>query len=234
MECDWSITSLDEHDGVALVTVDLRNPSPVDRRVRVSNRLDGPVLPPRRAGVSDPGWDEDGFDGVVPAEGRRALGYACPASPDRPPVTVTDAGRADERASDAAAVAVRELGDPRPPSDAIPTAAGDVDTDADADGNVADDPEGPTDGAEVGDVPPAVDSWLAAVAERIERGERLTDASVESATEALDADGMDVPELSRRVSDDAAALRAVAERAATLADRAAAVDVPIEALRRLQ
>jgi hypothetical protein len=227
MESDWSVSTLDGHS-VTLVTVDLRNPSPVDRRVRVSNCLDGPVMPPRRAGVPAPGWNEDGFEGVVPAEGRRTLGYACPAPPRRPPVSVVDVGRTDDGAADAvdvAADAVRELGDPRPPGDAVPTA-----------GPTGDGTDAPESEAEerTPTVPPAVESWLTAVEERIERGERLTEASVASATDALDSEGDgDVGDLSRRVATDAATLEAVAARAATLEERAAAVDVPVDALRRL-
>ncbi|AXG08686.1 DUF7857 domain-containing protein [Haloplanus rubicundus] len=223
MDSNWSVTPLDGHD-VTLVTVDLRNPSPVDRRVRVSNRLDGPVLPPKRAGVSESGWDEEGFDGVVPASGRRTLGYACPAPARRPPVSVVDEGRADAEAADSTAVAVRELGDPRPPGDAIPGVE-----EAEDDGT-GDEPPVPTD-AEAG-VPPAVESWLTAVEARVDRGERLTDASVESATAAL-GEIDDASELAEQVSADAAALEAVAERAAALAERASVVDVPAEALRRL-
>jgi hypothetical protein len=81
--------------------------------------------------------------------------------------------------------------------------------------------------------PPAVASWLAAVEARIERGERLTDPSVESVTAALDADDVDVADLASRTAADAAALRTVAARVATLEERAAAVDVPVDALRRL-
>ena len=223
MDSDWSVTSLDGHD-VTLVTIDLRNPSPVDRRVRVSNRLDGPVLPPKRAGVSESGWDEEGFDGVVPASGRRTLGYACPAPAERPPVAVVDEGRADEEAADATATAVRELGDPRPPGDAIPGVA------EAEDDSTGDEPPAAADTEAA--IPPAVESWLTTVEARIDRGERLTDASVASATATLDA-ADDVSDLSEQVSADAAALEAVAERTAALAERAATVDVPVEALRRL-
>jgi len=230
MDSDWSITSLD--GGVVLVTVDLRNRSPVDRRVRVTNRLDGPVLPPRRQGVPESGWDDEGFEGVVPAGGRRSLGYACPAPVTRPPVAVTDEGRADgDDAADASAVAARELGDPRPPSDAIPGIGGIGEDDEREDRTAPSVSEGDTD---ADPIPPAVDSWLTAVEERIERGERLTDASVEGAAVALEADdAVPVAELETRLDADAVALEAVAERAASLAERAAVVDVPDDDLRRL-
>jgi hypothetical protein len=143
-------------------------------------------------------------------------------------VSVVDVGRTDDGAADAvdvAADAVRELGDPRPPGDAVPTA-----------GPTGDGTDAPESEAEerTPTVPPAVESWLTAVEERIERGERLTEASVASATDALDSEGDgDVGDLSRRVATDAATLEAVAARAATLEERAAAVDVPVDALRRL-
>jgi hypothetical protein len=143
-------------------------------------------------------------------------------------VSVVDVGRTDDGAAgavDVAVDAVRELGDPRPPGDAVPM------TGPTGDGTDAPESEAaertPT-------VPPAVASWLTTVEKRIERGERLTDASVAAATDALDSDGDDdVDDLSRRVAADAAALEAVAARAATLEERAAAVDVPVDALRRL-
>ncbi|WP_251342185.1 hypothetical protein [Haloplanus halophilus] len=225
MESDWTLTRLDGRDDVALVTVDLRNPSPVDRRVRVENRLDGPVLPPRRAGVPEPGWDDDGFTGVVPAGERRALGYACPAPGERPPVSVADEGRAtDGEPVSAVATAVRELADARPPADAVPDASPPAATDDDEGrGTPADD-----DAA----APEAVEAWLTAAERRIERGERLTDASASTAAAALEG-ADDVTTLDARVAADADALRAVSERAAALADRATAVDVPVDALRRL-
>jgi len=240
MESDWSLISLDGRDDVVLVTVQLRNPSPVDRRVRIDNRLDGPVLPPRRAGVPEPGWDDEGFVGVVPADGRRALGYACPAPGTRPPVAVTDEGRAAEAAATATAdAAVRGLEESRPPVDALPAASPSAgateptDEDEVATDGAAGGPDETTLATDDGAAPQAVKTWLTAVERRVERGERLTDASVETATTALDEGGGEVAELDTRVADDVAALRTVAERAATLADRAAAVDVPVEALRRL-
>jgi hypothetical protein len=223
MDSDWSVTSLDGHD-VTLVTVDLRNPSPVDRHVRVSNRLDGPVLPPKRAGVPESGWTEGGFAGVVPATGRRTLGYACPAPAARPPVSVVDEGRADGTDVDTAAVAIRELGDPRPPGDAIPGVE-----EAEDDG-LGDESPAPADAEPA--VPPGVESWLTTVEARIDRGERLTGTSVEAATATL-GEIDDVSDLAEQVSADAVALEAVAERATALAKRASTVDVPVEALRRL-
>lgn len=234
MDADWSVTPLHGRDDICLVTVDLRNTTPVDRRVEVRNRLDGPVLPPRRNGIPEVGWDREGFAGVVPAGDRRVLGYACPAPADRPPISVDDLGRAAGDSGDRVMTAVRELGDPRPPIDATPDGRAD-DVDGREDTN-----DGPdrSDGPRASDttVPSAVEAWLSAVEKRIVRAERLSDGSVEDATEVLDAAadrGDDVATLADELAADAAALRATSERTSSLADRAAAVDVPVAALRRL-
>jgi hypothetical protein len=87
------------------------------RAVRVTNRLDGPVAPPRRAGVPERGWDERGFTGRLPSDGTLAVGYAVPAPPADPPVTVEPAD--DVPAADAPAAVVRRLGDPSPPTAAV-------------------------------------------------------------------------------------------------------------------
>jgi hypothetical protein len=111
--------------GTTLVTVTVRNDAAVPRRVRVRNALPGPVLPPQREGVSERGWDDDGFAGVVPANDARSVGYACPVVSDaESPVAVESLGRVDgpdDADADPEAEAVRTLGRARPPADAVPT-----------------------------------------------------------------------------------------------------------------
>lgn len=156
VELDWRV---DARAGVALVELTVANPDPSARRVRVANRLDGPVWPPRREGVPAAGWDDGGFEGVVGAGRRRALGYASPAPgpPAEPPAEVVWTERAGDAAStDAGAVeatpagVVRDLGDGRPPADAVP--------------RPAPDPEPP--------IPDAVETWLAGFEDKT----ALTDA----------------------------------------------------------
>ncbi|SDL96852.1 hypothetical protein SAMN04487949_0344 [Halogranum gelatinilyticum] len=123
MDFEWTT----EHvDGVTLVGVRLANETPTDRRIRLANRLDGPVLPPRRHGVPETGWEGEHYETVVPAGDRVAVGYACPAAVADPPVELV----ADERAPDAAptpdgdssaAAVVRRFGRAEPPRDAVPT-----------------------------------------------------------------------------------------------------------------
>jgi hypothetical protein len=277
LDVDWT---LDERDGVSLVQIRVENRTETRRRIRVSNQMDGDLLPPRREGVPEAGWDEGGYSDTLAPGTSIALGYACLGDPVRPPVEVTDEGRGDG-ASDgpdpAADAVVRELGSAAPPASAVPVDALDVSHAADAptvessfETAVADpsretaseadpddatavardgDPVGRRDGPDADSSPDAagepatpdltcdrdVGDWLAGVERRVERCERLTGATVPEAVDVLvEVGGVDGAEtLSERVSADASALRALADRASRLADRAEETDVPVEALRRL-
>lgn len=110
-------------DGVTLVTARIRG-GPVAQRVRLADRLDGPVWSPRRRGVPEAGWRDDRFETVVPAGGTVALGYATPAPAADPPLAVVDSEVLPEGDVDPVPTperAIRDLGDPRPPRAAIPT-----------------------------------------------------------------------------------------------------------------
>jgi hypothetical protein len=239
LETSVTTTSL---SGVTLVQVELRSTVDADLCVRVANDLDGPVLPPRREGVPVAGWDADGFRGVVPGSGRLGVGYACPVStPDggppvgsdparESPATVdgTDAvsvellGPVDGTDSPSApvATAIRSLGRAAPPADAVPDVAG-----AGSFGTTAGDATDPSiDAADA--LPAAVEEWLDAVESRVQRAERLTDASAAEATAVLvDSGGVDpLAGLPDAVAADESALRTVASRASAIAERAAATD----------
>lgn len=100
--------------GVALVTLVVRNPTDAPRRVRVANCLAGPVWPPRCEGVPAAGWDDGGFEGVVPARDRRALGYASPLADSDSDAPVADApatDTADAPATDTADAPVTDTTD---------------------------------------------------------------------------------------------------------------------------
>lgn len=117
MDLDWSQTHA---AGVTLVSVRVRNDTGIDRRVRLQNRLRGPVLPPRTEGVPEAGWNRNGVSVRVPSGETVALGYACPAGEsdgDRsadPPVRLADVGPAS-KTPPAPTGTIRRLGDPRPP-----------------------------------------------------------------------------------------------------------------------
>lgn len=214
---------------VTLVECRLESDGP--RRVRVVNRLAGPVWPPRRRGVPAEGWDGDGV--TVTVEGRVGVGYATPAPPADPPAAITaveDPASTVDRAGDDArfeaavdvtatrAGVVRELSDPRPPSDAIPApdAAPGRDRETSGATGVGDprDDEHPEDGhRSANGVPPAdarvaaegrtpadgdasdaagvtVDDWLSGVERRIERLEAVDAATtLPEATAAVAAAG---------------------------------------------
>jgi len=220
-------------DGVTFVEVRLRNPGPVARRVRLANRLDGPVLPPRRRGTPEPGWDAEGLTVVVPAGGRRQRGYACPAPPADPPVETVSVDPAADGPDPAAgpAAARRDLRSARPPPDAVAAP-------------VPDGGRGPAPATDPGSAsgsggeprgPGAAEAYLDTAERRIRRGERLTEPGVATATAALAALGGIGPAaaLDDRIDADADRLRRLADRAARLADRAEAADVPVAALREL-
>jgi len=246
-------------DGLSLVRIVVCNPAPVDRRVRIDNRLDGAVLAPRREGVPEAGWDDAGYCGTVPAGDSLTLGYACEAPPVRPPVAVSGRGRPDEADADDApspAAVVRRLGSPAPPRDAVPGPAataprGDRDrspsalpapaaeagtTASETEGSPADEgsADEPSRPSEHGTHAAAV-AWLDSVEARVELGERLTGASLAAATDAVDDAGglAAVDDLPETLAADAARLAALAERAERLAARADETDVPVAALERL-
>ena len=223
--------------GVALVTVRVRNPTPVARRIRVANRLAGPVLPPRRSGVPEAGWDDDGVTAIVDADGSAALGYACPLGGREavdPPAELAAVGDPDERRDDGVARARRDLGAFRPPRDAVPVGgstpprAGSTDEEGSV-GSSPDSANRPPDTA----LPSAVAEYLDRVADRIDAAERLTDASVPEATDALAECDVAPDVLADALDGDAETLHLLSERAGTLASRADATDVPADALRRL-
>ena len=102
-----------------LVTVRVENTCDRPRRLRLDTRLDGPVDPPHRHGVAEHGWDEDGLTRTVPGGETVAVGYACDAAPETPPVDVRD-GPAEDTDSDPVEAALRSLGDASPPRAALP------------------------------------------------------------------------------------------------------------------
>ena len=301
VDLSWTV---DQADGVWFVSCLLSNPTDVTRRVRLDSCLDGPVLPPRRRGVPEPGWDATGVTLSLESGERRGVGFACPVPPNNttdedriddeddaddedriddkndttdedriddedgidraitptdPPVAITDCAPADsdELASSAtAAAAVRRLGDHRPPRAVVADVPADAaattttastaatatnETPPTADtalhamvGGGTDDSR-PANGVTGSGAVAASAAWLDAVEERVERAERLTDADLETATTVLERTGgaKAAVDLARRVDADASQLRRLADRASSLAARAAATDVPVEPLESL-
>jgi hypothetical protein len=232
---DWHQTTSGD---VTLVQVAVRSDSP--RAVRVENSLPGPVWPPRSRGRAETGWDEDGYSGTVGPEGPLVLGYATPADPGDPPVTVEDRGTSDGVSGAVTpADVVRALGETGPPLHAVPQTVTDgagpdglAGRNEDLDPAVPDpgghdevDPErrdvhaGPT--ADVRP-PDAVLDWLDEVAARVERAERCaTDGPSEP-------DGTVPTDQGTAVATDRAALDRVRREARALTDRIETVEPEAE------
>ncbi|ELZ54495.1 MULTISPECIES: hypothetical protein [Halorubrum] len=258
MELDWYV---EREGGASLVGFRVRNDGAVPRRVRIESRLDAPVLPPRRGGAAAAGWDAAGVTAVIGPGDEAAFGFAALAERVEPPVEVVDIepadasgavdGAGDGEDGSAVRAALRDLDDHRPPRRAVDgageTEGEPADLDRDAGGVESADEEWPdrssaasadttpgeTEPAEV--EPAAVDALFAAAEARIDLAERLTDADLATATEAVEeAGGIDAVEgLDERVAADAERLRAIRDRAAALAERAEESDVPTEALEGL-
>lgn len=101
LDVDWDVYDVagprpaaEDEEGGALVAAVVVNDAPVARRIRLSARTEGPLHPPRRRGVPEAGWTGDGFEGVVPAGGHLALGFAAAGPVPTPPIEVVDRGRA--------------------------------------------------------------------------------------------------------------------------------------------
>jgi hypothetical protein len=112
-------------DATVLVAAVVDSVAPTPRRFQLVSRLDGPLLPPRRRGLPEAGWTERGYEGVVPAEGRVALGFAAAGPPVEPPAEVVDCGRVPSDGDvpgdePTPSELLRELGSPVPPRDAVP------------------------------------------------------------------------------------------------------------------
>lgn len=251
MELDWTTETV---GGVTLVRVRLGNRRTVDRRVRLRNRLDGPVLPPRRQREPEAGWDRDGITAVVPAETSVAHGYACPAPDDAPPVEIAEVGspaEADGDREETVSEAIRRLGDPKPPRAVLgeePAVTGPKQPEhpnGRNEGNESDSESGTSTAVDSeseqpevtqqSDLPPDVDTALEPYRTRIRTVETLGLASVAEATGLIEtADGVaGVERTGEQLDADAATLRALAAEATALAARAEAATPPLDALRRL-
>lgn len=212
-------------DGVTLVECRLESEAP--ERVPLEPTHEAPIWPPRRQGVPESGWDEDGWTGVVSPDRPVALGYATPAAPDGAPMRIVDSDPASaERETPGPRDVLRALGDPRPPRDAVEPDGGQTLDQGETD---APDPatERPT--------PDTVEDELDVIERRLERAERLAAVdSVDAARSAVEAVGgiEAVRALVAQLERDREALARLDAHVGELRDRSS-VDVRVEALERL-
>lgn len=187
----------ERRDGMTFVTVTVHNPAPVKRHARLENRLDSPVLPPRRNGVPECGWDETGVTLTVAAGRTVGVGYVCSSPPTEPAVEIEATARGAAPVEDAEFRARRSLGTFRPPRMAV---TGSAETNADetdqlrrdspAQRTVEETEPDPTEthgGVRESqcELPEHGDDVNRAV-RRVELGERLAAAGVEEAADVLE------------------------------------------------
>jgi len=247
LECDHETVA-----GVTLVTCRLT--SDVARQVTLEPTHDEPIWPPRRQSVPESGWHDDGWTGVVPADGIRALGYATPADPADPLARVAATEPPPDDPSISARDVVRSLGDPRPTRDAVPPTDAPDRSVADEGGVDSDDSTAsvavaPSEDAEPGRTPTRTDpstvasgggspssTDLDAIETRLWTARDLADVStVAEARAAVErAGGLPaVRDLAAQLDEDREHLATVEERAARLAADADAVSIPVASLERL-
>jgi hypothetical protein len=197
------------------------------------------VVPPRRNGEPEAGWDREGVTTVVPAGEQLALGYACPAEAESPPVTVEWVGDADgtERGATASG-AMRRLGDARPPRAVVGGDSAPPRERALERAQPAADPtpdETPDHERSLQQPAENCERVLRPYRERVETVEALGAAGVPTAAAILETNGglAGIEVVGRALDEDAAALRALAAEATALAARAEAATPPTETLRGL-
>jgi hypothetical protein len=80
--------------GVTFVSATVTNPMTTPQVVRLQNRLDGPVWPPREGRTTAPAWDDGTWRATLAPGETRGLGYASPAEPVEEPLAVRSVQRA--------------------------------------------------------------------------------------------------------------------------------------------
>lgn len=156
LDCD-----IDRRGGLTLVECRVHNDMPTRCRIRVENRLDGPVRAPP-ADTLGPSWT-DGTAACTLAPGERvALGYASPAPPRERPVAV-DHEVVGRGTTDGGSMS----GAPTVPAPRAPDEADEADEDVPSDDAGTDDDPLRADGTGVA-LPPAVGAWLSALERRVE------------------------------------------------------------------
>ncbi|ELY96462.1 DUF7857 domain-containing protein [Natrialba taiwanensis] len=86
----------DRTNGVTTVRVVLTNTHSTPQTVRLEHRLDGPIWPPRPNGVADPRWTGDCWETTIRPDRSEGLGFASPATPTDPLVTVVSSTRSTD------------------------------------------------------------------------------------------------------------------------------------------
>ncbi|APX97349.1 DUF7857 domain-containing protein [Natronorubrum daqingense] len=116
---DYDVT---RRDGVTFVTALVRNTQTTPQTVRLESRLEGPVWPPRRDGVTAPEWDGKTWNGTIKPGRTRGIGFASPAQPTEPPLELSDQNRSSDDERETPTETLAELEGWAPPADVLPPA----------------------------------------------------------------------------------------------------------------
>ncbi|SEH16980.1 hypothetical protein SAMN04487967_2899 [Natronorubrum sediminis] len=118
---DYDVT---RRDGVTFVTALVRNTQTTPQTVRLESRLEGPVWPPRRDGITTPEWDGKTWNGTIKPGRTRGIGFASPAQPTEPPLERCDERRCRRSGNESATPAetLATLEGWAPPTDVLPPA----------------------------------------------------------------------------------------------------------------
>lgn len=115
----------ERRDCVTFVAATVHNDASTARRLTLRTDC-RPVWPPRRQGVPAAGWCEDGVTLTVRPGRTTGVGFATPSAPDEPVLSVAETVAVDGRDGEPEHTeptpehVVRALGDPTPPTDAVP------------------------------------------------------------------------------------------------------------------
>lgn len=113
-------TNAERTNEVTTVRVVITNTHSTPQTVRLRNRLEGPIWPPRRNSVVDPRWDDGIWEATIRPHRSRGIGFASPAPPTDPLVEVVSSER--QEADDpvrSASVVLADLDDWCPTSEVL-------------------------------------------------------------------------------------------------------------------
>ncbi|WP_436932614.1 DUF7857 domain-containing protein [Halosimplex halobium] len=110
-----------ERNGVTFVTATVSHDRGTAQVVRLENRLDGPVWPPRLGDETAPAWTDGTWEARVEPDQSLGVGYATPAPPreDGGPLAVVSVTRADGAGEADPEEVLASLDDWSPPSDTL-------------------------------------------------------------------------------------------------------------------
>ena len=112
-------TDTERREYVTYVRAICTNTRTTPQTIRLESHLDGPIWLPRYHGLDDPAWHENIWEGTVAAGRSRGIGFASPADPVDPPVTLLETRRATDTDTITPAARLCALDDWSPTTDVL-------------------------------------------------------------------------------------------------------------------